>query len=60
MHMERRVEGDEYVCSACGLRWDKNEDEPVCKVLSGTTEKERIDRMLLDTSKHRSKYGKRK
>ena len=61
MHMERRREGDEYVCSACTLRWGVDEEEPTCKVVpEGTTEQQRIDRMLLDTSRHRDVHGRKK
>lgn len=47
---------DEVRCPLCHKRWDVTEEPPEC-VPEGTTEKERIDRMLLDTSKHRSIYG---
>lgn len=50
--------GDEVQCRLCKKRWDVHEQPPEC-VPEGTTPKERVDRMLLDTSKHRiPDYGK--
>lgn len=32
-----RVAGQEYICTACGLRWDLNDDDPpMCRTTTGT------------------------
>lgn len=53
-HETIKVAGtNELYCLVCKKRWDEDDNAPKCVSVFSPTSKEKVDRMWLDTSKHR-------